>query len=309
MIEFDRASKAFGDRLALDAVSFDVRRGEVVALLGHNGAGKSTLFALALGLRRLTAGDVRIGGVSVRRHARRARRAVGSVLAPAFYEYLSGWDNLRLLASYSGAQRAIDLESAVRFVELEDRIHDRVAVYSHGMRRRLALAQALLPRPDVLLLDEWEAGLDPEGVAAMRALILRLNREHSMTILLSSHQPGGVDAMCDRVVILRHGRVVFAGRWDELDDGAPAVRLTVDDWPRVLPIVRGLGGEVYADRVVVPPAGGDVADLVAALVRAGVRVRAVEPVRRSAEDRYLLALQRSEPGVPADSRARRSAAC
>src|SRR5688572_7170787 len=164
MIAFDDVAKTFGERRALDGVSFEVRRGEVLGLLGHNGAGKSTLFGLTLGLLRFTRGDICVDGVSVRQHARRARRNVGSVLAPAFYDYLSGRDNLRILASYSGGVVPAELAAVVRLVGLEERIDDPVRQYSHGMRRRLALAQALLPRPALLLLDEWEAGLDPEGV-------------------------------------------------------------------------------------------------------------------------------------------------
>jgi ABC-2 type transport system ATP-binding protein len=166
-------------------------------------------------------------------------------------------------------------------------MQDRVRVYSHGMRRRLALAQAILPRPDVLLIDEWEAGLDPEGARGMRDLILRLNREHGLTIALSSHRPNGVETMGERVVILRQGRVVFGGRWHELDDGGAVVRLAVDEWARALPIVRALGGTSVAEGTVALPSLHAVPDLVAALVAAGVRVHAVEPIHASAEERYL----------------------
>lgn len=298
MIEIDGVSKAFGGRLALDAVSLDVRRGEILALLGHNGAGKSTLFALMLGLRHATAGDIRIDGVSVRRRPRDARRRVGSMLAPSFYEYLSGWDNLRLLASYSAAVSANELAATVRFVGLGDRIHDRVRVYSHGMRRRLALAQALVPRPDVLLLDEWEEGLDPEGRRDMRGLIERLHRDTGMTIVLSSHHPDDLVGLAERVAVLRHGRLVFVGAWRELEDGSSAVRLRVDDWRRAQSVLRGLGADIRSDGSVVPPVGCQVADLVAALVRADVRVHAVEPLHPSAD---ALRLRTHDPLPPAQS--------
>lgn len=302
MIELDRVSKRFGVHQALDDVSFDVGRGEALALLGHNGAGKSTLFAIVLGLRRATAGDVRVSGISVRADPRGARRRIGSVLAPAFYEYLSGWDNLRVITAYSGAITHAELRAAVRFVGLDERIHDRVGAYSHGMRRRLALAQALVPRPDVLLLDEWEAGLDPEGIAQMRALLRRLNREDGITLLVSSHRPSGVDELCERVAILRRGRLAFVGRWSELDDGAPVVRLDVDDLARARAVAARLGTAIDADGCVALGAGVDAADLVAALVQDGVRVRAVEPLRLSAEDRYLRAVaaagERAERATP-----------
>ncbi len=293
MIAIDGVSKTFGARCALDGVSFEVGRGEIVAMLGHNGAGKTTLFALMLGLLRFTAGDIVVDGVSVRAHPRAARRRIGSVVAPAFYEYLSGWDNLRILAGYSAPVPHADLAAAARFVGLGDRIHDRVRVYSHGMRRRLALAQALVPRPDVLLLDEWETGLDPEGVRDMRALILRLNREHGLTIVLTSHQPAGLDGLCERIAILRDGRLVFGGPWRDLDTGAPVVRITVDDWTRADATVRALGATLDPEGLVTLPVGGTVADLVAALVGVGVRIAAVEPVRASVEELYFRVSQPS----------------
>jgi ABC-2 type transport system ATP-binding protein len=293
MIEIDRVSKAFGDRLALDTVSLDIRRGEILALLGHNGAGKSTLFAMLLGLLRLSAGDIRIGGVSVRHRPCEARRRVGSVLAPSFYEYLSGWDNLRLLASYSEPVSPSELTATVRFVGLAERIHDRVRVYSHGMRRRLALAQALVPRPDVLLLDEWEEGLDPEGRRDMRELIEGLHRDTGMTIMMSSHHPDDLAGLAERVAVLRHGRLVFVGSWHDLDDGPSAVRLDVDDWQRAQSVLGGLHADIRPDGSVVPPVGLEVADLVAALVRADVRVHAVEPIRASTDALYLRALHKS----------------
>jgi ABC-2 type transport system ATP-binding protein len=282
MLELDVVSKAFGARRALDAVSLAVRRGELLALLGHNGAGKSTLFACVLGLLRLSGGDIRVGGVSVRRDPRRARVGVGSILAPAFYEYLSGWDNLRVLTSYAGRVSPADMEATVALVGLADRIHDRVRVYSHGMRRRLAFAQALLPRPELLLLDEYETGLDAEGVVELRELVLALNREHGMTVVVSSHQPTGIAVRCERV---------YAGPWSALDGDATAVRLDLDDWRRAAPILAHAGARVAPEGVAVLAPDTDVADLVAALVAGGVRVRAVEPVRATPEERYRRALR------------------
>lgn len=284
MIAFDGVVKTFGERRALDGVSFEVRRGEILGLLGHNGAGKSTLFGVTLGLLRLNGGDILIDGVSVRRDARRARATVGSVLAPAFYEYLSGRENLRILASYSGRRIApAEVDAVVRLVGLATRIDDRVRRYSHGMRRRLALAQALLPRPELLLLDEWEAGLDPEGVVEIRELVVRLNRDHGMTVVMSSHQPAAMHGMGERVAILREGRLVFLGRWADVEDGPPTFILDVDDWARASVVLATIGAHrLGGDRVVLAPVG-DVADVVAALVHAGVRVRGVRPAEPSTE--------------------------
>ncbi len=155
------------------------------------------------------------------------------------------------------------------------------------MRQRLALAQALLPRPDLVLLDEPAEGLDPEGIREMRELILRLNRERGMTVVLSSHLLSEVKQTCDRIAILNRGRLVFRGHWDELTTGQPRYRLDVDDWTRAAEVIARVGGGIEAEQVVTLPPGTDVADVVAGLVAAGVRVRAVEPVRQNLEEIYL----------------------
>jgi ABC-2 type transport system ATP-binding protein len=170
---------------------------------------------------------------------------------------------------------ATEVAETVRFVGLSERIDDRVHQYSHGMRRRLALAQALLPRPDLLLLDEWENGLDPEGRHELREMLVRLNRDHGVTVVMSSHHPSGLHGMCDRLAVLRQGRIVSVGPWTGPIDGPPVVMLDLDDWERARPVLAALGASRSAgDRVVLAPSC-DVADVVAALVRAEVRVRGV----------------------------------
>jgi ABC-2 type transport system ATP-binding protein len=155
------------------------------------------------------------------------------------------------------------------------------------MRQRLALAQALLPRPELLLLDEPAEGLDPEGIHEMRELIVRLNREHGMTVVLSSHILSEVEQMCDRIAILNQGRLIYEGRWSELRSQKPAWRLDVDDWAKAGPVVARGGGTVAAGGAVSLEPPADIAGLVAALVGEGVRVRAVVPLEQTLEQIYL----------------------
>lgn len=288
MISLDHLSKTFGKREALRDLSLHIPEGEVFGLLGHNGAGKSTTFGLILGHLRPSSGEAAIRGVSVQRDRLRALQGVGAIFeTPAFYDYLSGWDNLRILTGYSARLPDDEIRETVRFVGLADRIEDPVRAYSHGMRQRLALAQALLPRPDLVLLDEPAEGLDPEGIHEMRHLILRLNRERGMTVVLSSHLLSEVEQMCDRIAILNKGSLVFAGRWEELRGEGARFRLETDDWARASAVVRACGGSASGEGIAALPEEADVADLVAALVAAGVRVRRVEPLRQSLEELYL----------------------
>ena len=288
MIRLDHLSKSFQGKPALHDLSLEVAAGEIFGLLGHNGAGKSTTFGLILGQVRPTSGEAFVRGVSITKDRAKALQRVGAIFeTPAFYDYLSGWKNLRILTSYSGRLTNAEIAEAVGFVGLEKRINDPVKTYSHGMRQRLALAQALLPNPELILLDEPAEGLDPEGIRELRHLILRLNQERGMTVVLSSHLLTEVQETCSRVAILSGGRLVFHGRWEDLAAEKNAYRLELDDWTKAAAPLAAAKAEVYDQSTISIPTGGDIADVVAALVNAGVRVRAVEPVRHSLEQLYL----------------------
>ena len=286
MIRLERLSKSFGRKAALRDLNLDVPRGEIFGLLGQNGAGKSTAFGLLLGQIHPDRGEAFIRGVSVQRNRRRALQGVGAIYeSPGFYDYLSGWTNLKLFARCSGRISRREIADIAELVGLSNRIGDRVATYSHGMRQRLALAQALLPRPELILLDEPMDGLDPRGMHEMRELIHRLNREYGITVLLASHLLGEVEQLCRRVAILNEGRLVFQGEWG--DKEPLRFRIRTDDWNKAEPIVSHLGAQVVEPELLtlMPPLDG--ASVVAALVLGGVRVHAAEPVRRSLESFYL----------------------
>ncbi len=288
MIRFEHLGKSFKGRRALDDLTLEIPKGEIFGLLGHNGAGKSTTFGLLLGQIHPSNGEAFIRGVSVQRERGRALQGVGAIFeTPGFYDYLSGWRNLRIFTSYTASLGRAEIEETVRFVGLEERIHDPVRIYSHGMRQRLALAQALLPRPELVLLDEPAEGLDPEGIHEMRHLILDLNREHGMTVVLSSHQLAEVEQLCDRGAILNEGKLVFHGRWNELASKNTRYRLQIDDWEKGRVILEKCGAVIVQAGTIEPQPGSDIADLVAALVHGGMRVSAVEPQRQTLEELYL----------------------
>jgi ABC-2 type transport system ATP-binding protein len=211
-------------------VSFEVKPAEIMGLLGHNGAGKSTVLGIMLGMVRPDSGEVRVAGHSVQRERARALRQVGAIFeSPSFYEYMSGWQNLRTLCALSGWWDEREVKRVLELVRLSDRVHSKVRTYSHGMRQRLALAQALLPMPQVLLLDEPTNGLDPEGIHEFRSTVLKLREEHGMTILFNSHLLSEVEQMCDRCVILREGQKVYEGALKRVDLEKPRYRLESPD--------------------------------------------------------------------------------
>lgn len=280
--------KSFGGKPALHDVSFKVKRGEIHGLLGHNGAGKSTTLGIILGMVEPDRGEARIGGVSVQEDHSEALRQVGAIFeSPAFYDYLSGWENLRILAGYSGRFDEKAARDVVESVGLTKRIRSKVGSYSHGMRQRLALAQALLPEPQVLLLDEPTNGLDPEGIKWFRDFILDLRRDRGMTVLFNSHLLAEVEQMCDRVTILREGRLVHEGSLDDLREEAPVYEVSLEPWGQAKAFLELNGAQVLSRGRIALPADADPAVIVAALVGCGIRVSAFAPVRRSLEDLYL----------------------
>ena len=288
MIRFDSISKKFRGRPAVAGVSFEVERGEIFGLLGHNGAGKSTAFGIALGHVHADAGRVTVHGHDVSTSRAVALARVGAIFeTPAFYDYLSGWRNLRFFVSLGGSVSRQRMQEVVRLVGLEERIHDPVRAYSHGMRQRLALAQALLPDPELVLLDEPTEGLDPAGIHEMRALILKLRAEHGMTVILSSHILHEVEQLCDRVAILQRGSLVYCGRWQDAGPSGTRWKIETPDRERCAAVLRGLGIAHSPDGTLTLSGSPDSAAVVAALVAAGVRVVEFRRLVRTLEDFYL----------------------
>ena len=233
MIELKGVSKQFGERWAVRDLDLAVPRGEIFGLLGHNGAGKSTAIGMMLGQVWPTAGELRICGHDITRDRAKALHRVGAIFeTPVFYDYLSGRKNLEILSRYTGPTSADRISRIVDWVGLTGRDRDRVSKYSHGMRTRLALAQALLPDPELLILDEPSDGLDPEGIHEMRLTIQRLQKELGLTILLSSHLLNEVEQLCTRIAVVNQGRKVFEGTLAEAKQTKQWVRLKVGDFAK-----------------------------------------------------------------------------
>jgi ABC-2 type transport system ATP-binding protein len=290
LIELRGLRKVFGGRVALEGLDLDVPRGEIFGLLGHNGAGKSTAIGMMLGQVWPSGGVARVCGFDVARDRAGALRRVGAIFeAPVFYDYLSGWRNLEILAHYTAPTSAARLREVVEWVGLTGREQSKVRTYSHGMRARLALAQALLPNPELLILDEPADGLDPEGIHELRQTIHRLNRELRLTILLSSHLLNEVEQLCTRIAVLRQGRKVFEGAVSEARGRGNWLRLGVDNFAaaREQLLAANLISETRDDRLVALRDGVEAPEIVNALVAGGVRVFEVAPEEQTLEAFYL----------------------
>jgi ABC-2 type transport system ATP-binding protein len=288
VIETHGLAKRYGERVvAVDDLDLRVRRGEVYGFLGPNGAGKTTTLRMLLGLVRPSAGSALVLGTPPGSSAGLAR--IGAMVeTPAFYPFLSGRDNLRVLAGYAGVAEA-RIDAVLAEVELAGRAADRFGTYSLGMKQRLGVAAALLKDPELLILDEPTNGLDPAGMAEMRALIRALGRGRR-TVLLSSHLMTEVEQVCDRVGVISGGRLVREGTVEELRARATLrVRAEpVREAERL--IARLLGVEAVtvdggALHVGVEPA--EAARINRALVGAGIAVSELVAERASLEDVFL----------------------
>lgn len=290
MIRLNNLTKRFGQRLAVDALTLEVRRGDVFGLLGHNGAGKSTSIGMLLGQVWPSSGEAWIGDHEVSRDRSRALARVGAIFeAPAFYDYLSGWRNVEILAGYSSPVSQQRLAEVFEWVGLSGREHQVVRTYSHGMRARLALAQALVPDPELLILDEPTNGLDPEGIHEMRATIRRLHAELGLTLLLSSHLLTEVEQLCNRIAVLNRGRKVFEGGLEEVQRGQDWVFLQTDAFDLVVTRLTAEGLVVGSrdGRRIALASGVPVSDVVCRLVELGHPVHGIGRETLTLEEFYL----------------------
>ena len=294
VIETQALQKRYGSIVAVNDLHLQVRTGNIYGVLGPNGSGKSTTLRLLLGLVRPDAGTIRLFGLPLATHHNDILRRVGALIdKPEFYEYLSAYHNLALLSRLSGLRpKRQHLMASLEQVGLAARAHSKVKTFSQGMRQRLGIAQAILHDPELLILDEPTNGLDPQGVADVRALILRLNQEQGKTILLSSHMLQEIERIATHVLVLRQGRTVVADAVHDLlgrnharvqlrVDEPEAARRIMEDATQAVQILKAHDSDflLSMDLEQVPC-------LNRRLVQAGVTVRAITPIR-SLEDYFL----------------------
>ncbi len=288
VIETRALTKRYGETiLAVDALDLRVRRGEVYGFLGPNGAGKTTTLRMLLGLVRPTSGDALVLGAGPGTPAALGR--IGAMVeGPGLYPYLSGRDNLRVLAGHAGAAPE-RVDAVLAETGLKDRAGDRAQTYSMGMKQRLGVAAALLKDPELLILDEPTNGLDPAGMAEMRAFIRSLARG-GRTVVLSSHLMGEVEQVCDRVGVIRDGALVAEGTVEQLR-GRAMLRVHAEPLGEAALLLAGLpevadvatdGGVLELSADVAAAAG-----INHALVTAGIAVSEISQRRASLEDVFL----------------------
>jgi ABC-2 type transport system ATP-binding protein len=235
VLSVQNIKKKIKDKWIIKGISFEVRAGEVFGFLGPNGSGKTTTIRMLVDLIKPTEGSISICGISVAKKPDEALQYVGCIVEnPELYAYLTGWENLEHFARMLPNVTEQRIHEVVAIVGMDQRIHDKVRTYSLGMRQRLGIAQALLGKPKLLILDEPTNGLDPQGIKEMRIFIRSLAKE-GLSVFVSSHLLSEIQLMCDRVAIISHGNVIAVGNVTDL------IRqdLTTVEW-RFSPFEKGL---------------------------------------------------------------------
>lgn len=295
IISIQHLAKNFGSFQAVRDVNIQVNRGDVYGFLGPNGAGKSTTMRCMLSLIKPDAGDISLFGLPLAANRTDILRRVGSLIEkPDFYKFLSAYRNLDLFSRISGAPSTKkEIYQMLEFVGLEGREKDQVGGFSHGMRQRLGIAQTLLHNPDLIVLDEPTTGLDPQGIIDMRNLILRLKNEQQKTIVFSSHNLSEVEIICNRMVIIHHGKSVVEGNVKELlneedqiiriqtrEDALAKGMAIVENYPHAQ--VKKIGSdtiEVTLQKELIPAVNRQ-------LIEAGVPIFSIES-KRKLEDYFI----------------------
>ncbi|MBM3160264.1 MAG: ABC transporter ATP-binding protein [Bacteroidetes bacterium] len=294
IIEVNSISKTFGSFEAVKDVSFQVNQGDVFGFLGPNGAGKSTTIRCLLSLIRPNTGQIKLFGKTFTSNRAMILSKIGSIIEkPDFYKYLSAQKNLEIFARISGAQVSKkQIYEMLEFVGLSGREKHRVKGFSHGMKQRLGIAQTLLHKPDLIILDEPTTGLDPQGIIEIRNLILRLKTEQNKTILLSSHQLSEIELIANRMVIINKGKTLVEGTVSELlnqqevlivldvDSADKAMALIKDRFPSSFPELNVRG------QIELTLRKNQTASLNRELNKAEIAVSALEP-KRKLEDFFI----------------------
>ena len=300
IIEVDNLSKIFNDLTAVNDLSFSVQEGDIYGFLGQNGAGKSTTIRMLLTLIKPTGGQIKIFGKNLYTNRHDILQQTGAIIErPDMYKYLSAYDNLSIFAKMSGIKisRKFILDR-LEMVGLANRSNSKVKTYSQGMKQRLGIAIALVHDPKLIILDEPTNGLDPQGIADMRNLILQLSRELGKTVLLSSHLLSEIELIANRMLIIHKGKKIAEGAVSELlDPSNTLVQLETTDnsaaFNKLQTTIWAENTKPGKDYIQLTINKNEIPGLVLKLTEMGVGIIAIKP-RHSLED-YFLSHTNHEP--------------
>lgn len=289
VLKCEKLYKTFGKKQILKNVSFEIYESDILGFIGPNGAGKTTTIKLILGLQGITKGKVLINGFDIEREFEKAIKKVGAIVEnPDLYMYLTGYENLQLMANlYKGIDKK-RIDEVVKLVRLENRINDKVSKYSLGMRQRLGIAQAILHKPSLLILDEPTNGLDPEGIKEMRELLLDLAKNEKMAILISSHNLAELDNLVNKVCIIKNGEIIETSGISEIKKEAKAnyKLFEINDTSKIKEILPG-AIVIDKNRFKIDAVREEVPEIVEILVNKNISIYEVRKEEKSLEEAFF----------------------
>lgn len=289
LVKCENLYKKIGNKTILNNVSLQVCKSDIVGFIGPNGAGKTTTIKLITGLQKITSGTVRINGYDIQKEFRNAIEKVGAIVeSPDLYMYMSGYENLKMIAKLYNNVSKDRIDEVVKIVGLENRIKDKVSKYSLGMRQRLGIAQAILHRPNVLILDEPNNGLDPEGIKEVRELLIKLAKEENMGILISSHNLSELETFCNKVIIIQNGEIVETSTIKELkaDISGNTYIIETNNSKKVMKIVKS-AEIIDKENIRVECEKAEIPNIVRKLVEADIDIYKIEEEQISLESAFL----------------------
>lgn len=290
VVRLKDVTKRIGSRTIIDRLTFDVPSGEVFGFLGPNGSGKTTTIRMMVGLMKLSGGEITIKGHSITSEFEKAIRQVGAIVEnPEMYKYMTGYQNLLHYARMIPGISRQRIDEVTALVGLTGRIHDKVKTYSLGMRQRLGVAQAIMHKPSLLILDEPTNGLDPAGIRELRDYLRVLAEDEGITVFVSSHLLSEMELMCDRVAIIQAGKLIDIRSIHHTQDDAAASQVVfeVDRPDDAAARLDGMSVLVDGKSLTVAVNREGVADINARLVAAGIRVYGIRVQTKSLEDQFL----------------------
>lgn len=291
ILKCTKLKKQIKSKILVDDISFSINKGDVVGFIGPNGAGKSTIIKLILGLMKLSSGNVEINGYDIEKNFVKAIEKVGAIVEnPDLYMYLSGYDNLKITANYYKNISQNRIEDVIKIIGLEKQIKDKVSTYSLGMKQRLAIGEAIINQPELLILDEPTNGLDIEGIIEMRNLIKKLSQQ-GMAILISSHNFTEIDNLCNRIIAIKDGKIVTNDTIENFKKDVKnnvSYELKLNSLDKIEKFIFDYKFELLKDNIIkVYISKENISNLIKKLIENGYQIYSVQEVKISSEEAFL----------------------
>ena len=302
VLSVSNLTKEYGNKKVVNNVSFSVFAGQIFGFVGPNGAGKSTTIRMVTGLTPITSGDVRICGYSIKNAYKKAISFVGGIIEmPQLYPYLTGMKNLKLFAGFYGKSAMDRIKPIVKLVGMENRINEKVSTYSLGMKQRLGIAQALLSKPKLLILDEPTNGLDPNGIVEMRHILKTLAEKENMAIIISSHNLAELEQMCDVIGLINNGKLIEHRTMKEIDKMLEEKQQIqfLCNYPNYAALLLkekyALKCKIVGNSIVLNLKEQNIAPVISYLVHKKIKIYSIKKIQKSLEELYFELLNSERP--------------